>query len=77
MLVDRHPVGGSENWGKIAYKGWFYIRRLSRKSREKPQIWSCRRHTAIILYSFKAIPHNSKCRYGERDAADAKPKAQI
>ena len=25
----------------------------------------------------KAIPHNSKCRYGERDAADAKPKAQI
>ena len=26
---------------------------------------------------YKAIPHNSKCRYGERDAADAKPKAQI
>ena len=26
---------------------------------------------------FKAIPHNSKCRYGERGAADAKPKAQI
>ena len=25
----------------------------------------------------KAIPHNSKCRYGERSAADAKPKAQI
>ena len=25
----------------------------------------------------KAIPHNSKCRYGERGAADAKPKAQI
>jgi len=24
-----------------------------------------------------AIPHNSKCRYGERGAADAKPKAQI
>ena len=24
----------------------------------------------------KAIPHNSKCRYGERGAADAKPKAQ-
>ena len=34
-----------------------------------------------ILYSgeslFKAIPHNSKCRYGERGAADAKPRAQI
>ncbi|MFR1286394.1 MAG: hypothetical protein ACLSCD_01915 [Subdoligranulum sp.] len=26
---------------------------------------------------FKAIPHNSKCRYGKRGAADAKPKAQI
>jgi hypothetical protein len=25
----------------------------------------------------KAIPHNSKCRYGKRGAADAKPKAQI
>ena len=25
----------------------------------------------------RAIPHNSKCRYGERGAADAKPKAQI
>ena len=24
-----------------------------------------------------AVPHNSKCRYGERGAADAKPKAQI
>ena len=28
-------------------------------------------------YCFRAIPHNSKCRYGERGAADAKPKAQI
>ncbi len=27
--------------------------------------------------SFQAIPHNSKCRYSERGAADAKPKAQI
>jgi hypothetical protein len=27
--------------------------------------------------NLKAIPHNSKCRYGERGAADAKPKAQI
>ena len=25
----------------------------------------------------RAIPHNSKCRYGERGAADAKPEAQI
>jgi len=29
------------------------------------------------VYKLKAIPHNSKCRYGERGAADAKPKAQI
>ena len=29
------------------------------------------------MYKIKAIPHNSKCRYGERGAADAKPKAQI
>ena len=28
-------------------------------------------------FDFRAIPHNSKCRYGERGAADAKPKAQI
>uniref|UniRef100_UPI003FEFD92F hypothetical protein n=1 Tax=Gemmiger qucibialis TaxID=2997294 RepID=UPI003FEFD92F len=26
---------------------------------------------------FRAIPHNSKCRYGEQGAAAAKPKAQI
>ena len=25
----------------------------------------------------RELPHNSKCRYGERGAADAKPKAQI
>ncbi|MFR8504851.1 MAG: hypothetical protein ACLVCQ_08165, partial [Subdoligranulum sp.] len=29
------------------------------------------------LFLLKATPHNSKCRYGERGAADAKPKAQI
>ncbi len=30
-----------------------------------------------MLEVVKAIPHNSKCRYGERGTADAKPKAQI
>ena len=35
---------------------------------------ACRRPLQMF---FKAIPHNSKCRYGERGAADAKPKAQI
>ena len=29
------------------------------------------------INSFRAIPHNYKCRYGERGAAAAKPKAQI
>ena len=29
------------------------------------------------INSFRAIPHNPKCRYGERGTADAKPKAQI
>ena len=34
----------------------------------------------VLLLRFdydRAIPHNSKCRYGERGAAAAKPKAQI
>ena len=29
------------------------------------------------IRTIRAIPHNSKCRYGERGAADAKPKVQI
>ena len=36
-----------------------------------------RRNPFWIPRLFKAMPHNSKCRYGERGAADAKPKAQI
>ena len=31
----------------------------------------------FVLILLRAIPHNSKCRYGERGAAAAKPKAQI
>ena len=34
-------------------------------------------HGNIKQIYFRAIPHNSKCRYGERGTADAKPKAQI
>ena len=37
------------------------------------QVLQNARGCAII----RAIPHNSKCRYGERGAAAAKPKAQI
>ena len=36
----------------------------------------CFKMAVNVLY-FRTIPHNSKCRYGERGAADAKPKAQI
>ncbi len=36
-----------------------------------------RKRSAQISQFFKVIPHNSKCRYGERGAAAAKPKAQI
>ncbi len=32
---------------------------------------------SVIRYTLRAIPHNSKCRYGERGAAAAKPKAQV
>jgi len=32
---------------------------------------------AAARFLLKAIPHNSKYQYGERGAADAKPKAQI
>ena len=39
--------------------------------------WAGTRLFVFIIRNFKAIPHNSKCRYGERGAADAKPKAQI
>ena len=31
----------------------------------------------MICACLRAIPHNSKCRYGERGAVAAKPKAQI
>ena len=31
----------------------------------------------LWIITDRAIPHNSKCRYGERGAAAAKPKAQI
>ena len=35
------------------------------------------RKAGIVRCCLRAIPHNSKCRYGERGTADAKPKAQI
>ena len=38
---------------------------------------ACQKIKIYFALIFTAIPHNSKCRYGERGAADAKPKAQI
>ena len=38
---------------------------------------SLRRGFPFVQVFYRAIPHNSKCRYGERGAAAAKPKAQI
>ena len=35
------------------------------------------RSEELMQLGIRAIPHNSKCRYGKRGAADAKPKAQI
>ena len=42
-----------------------------------PAAFTARSRTFILYNVIRAIPHNSKCRYGERGAADAKPKAQI
>ena len=38
---------------------------------------ACQKIKIYFALIFTAIPHDSKCRYGERGAADAKPKAQI
>ena len=37
---------------------------------------ACQKIKIYFALIFTAIPHNSKCRYGERGAAAAKPKAQ-
>ena len=44
---------------------------------EMPAVYSYTEFTNYEFLIAKAIPHNSKCRYGERGAAAAKPKAQI
>ena len=56
----------------------------SRTHSKQPWANDVRPYQDIYIFNFpvhpqtvKAIPHNSKCRYGERGAADAKPKAQI
>ena len=55
-----------------------------RSAKSQPVCILCRtgcRPVKLCILKFylisRAIPHNSKCRYGERGTADAKPKAQI
>ena len=61
-----------------AFGGQPFSKKLGR--RNKTEIAKQKSQPCGILPAqlrFWAIPHNSKCRYGERGAADAKPKAQI
>ena len=56
--------------------------RLRQTAHTRPATVPDRLWAVVLVYQcsffrFKAIPHNSKCRYGERGAAVAKPKAQI
>ena len=66
--------------GKAAVGGRVYQRSVCRYPESK--ISGKARHPGRCKHrplqiTFMAIPHNSKCRYGERGTADAKPKAQI
>ena len=58
----------------------FYTEALDHMEAGKASILcSCEPVAAMVFgfFFFRTIPHNSKYRYGERGAADAKPKAQI
>ena len=74
MVVDRGAQAPLKKWGKQELEAGHSIRyRTSYPNRAAgtPSF-------VIILYFLSmAIPHNSKCRYGERGEAAAKPKAQI
>ena len=50
------------------------VKRLHKRPRPNKTLLGGGAHFTLL---FMAIPHNSKCRYGKRGAADAKPKAQI
>ena len=55
----------------------FIERRVCGKARQRDDASIVPYKLLEALQKFRAIPHNSKCRYGERGAVDAKPKAQI
>ena len=63
-------------------EGWFHTQSLTNngiygKARQRDDASIVPYKLLEALQKFRAIPHNSKCRYGERGAAAAKPKAQI
>ena len=47
----------------------------ARSKKPRPPVLNTHRGPGLLW--FHIIPHNSKCRYGERGATAAKPKAQI
>ena len=84
--VSKNHIRGLLNmWGRplvarqlsaaTSFPGKFFHRQTGTGEQCSPlQEFFDRLHTQG---KYKAIPHNSKCRYGERGAAAAKPKAQI
>ena len=51
---------------------------ITKNSDKRPAAAFFAKAAAVVRMStLRATPHNSKCRYGERGAAAAKPKAQI
>ena len=72
-LCARQPIAPTTLWGlnSPALQALFSACPSHQKTAE------ANRPGCPFLLISKAIPHNSKCRYGERGAADAKPKAQI
>ena len=51
---------------------------ITENSDKRPAAAFFAKAAAVVRMStLRATPHNSKCRYGERGAAAAKPKAQI
>ena len=82
MCIRDSPLRGLYELGVEATDRYEAARERVRKflnARSDAEIIFTRNTTETVSYThlYKAIPHNSKCRYGERGAADAKPKAQI
>ena len=75
------PLGGREPFRSLSptrFCGIAYATGPSVAARHLPTPWGVPlQRGPKSRRNFRAIPHNSKCRYGERGAAAAKPKAQI